>query len=41
MAPAPRFSPKEQEEVILNAAIKCIEETSFTVLLISFHRWIR
>jgi len=28
MAPAPKFSPKEQEEIILDAAIKCIEESS-------------
>lgn len=28
MAPAPRFSPKEQEEMILEAAVRCIEEAS-------------
>lgn len=28
MAPAPKFSPREQEEIILNAAIKCVEQTS-------------
>lgn len=28
MAPAPKFSPQEQEERILAAAAKCIEETS-------------
>ncbi len=28
MAPAPKYSPKEQEEIILNAAIECIEESS-------------
>lgn len=28
MAPAAKFSPKEQEEIILNAAIECIESTS-------------
>lgn len=38
MAPAPRFSPREQEELILDAAVSCIEETSlldFTMSSIS------
>ena len=28
MAPAPKFSPREQEQIILDAAVSCIEETS-------------
>lgn len=28
MSPAPKFSPREQEEMILNAAVECITETS-------------
>lgn len=38
MAPAPKHSPEEQEQMIINAAIKCIEQTSlmdFTMSAIS------
>jgi len=38
MAPAPKFSPQEQEELILNAAAECIRETSlldFTMSAVS------
>jgi len=38
MAPAPKYSPQEQEEMILNAAAECIAETSlldFTMSSIS------
>ena len=38
MAPAPKYSPQEQEEIILNAAAECIEESSlldFTMSSIS------
>ncbi|REL35837.1 TetR/AcrR family transcriptional regulator [Thalassotalea euphylliae] len=38
MAPAPKYSPQEQEELILNAAANCIAETSvldFTMSAIS------
>lgn len=38
MAPAPKYSPKEQEEIILNAAAECIEQSSlldFTMSAIS------
>ena len=38
MAPAPKYSPQEQEEIILNAAAECIAETSlldFTMSSIS------
>lgn len=28
MAPAPKYSPQEQEEIILNAAAECISQTS-------------
>ena len=30
MAPAPKFSAQEQQELILDAAVKCIEESSVT-----------
>lgn len=38
MAPAPKYSPKEQEQLILDAAVDCIEQTSvmdFTMSAIS------
>ncbi|MFD2167033.1 TetR/AcrR family transcriptional regulator [Thalassotalea euphylliae] len=38
MAPAPKYSPQEQEELILNAAAECIAETSvldFTMSAVS------
>ena len=38
MAPAPKHSPQEQEDLILEAAAQCIEETSlldFTMSAIS------
>ena len=38
MAPAPKFSPREQEQIILDAAVICIEESSlleFTMSAIS------
>lgn len=38
MAPAPKYSPEEQEELILNAAAECIAETSlldFTMSAVS------
>ncbi|MAD88175.1 MAG: TetR family transcriptional regulator, partial [Pseudoalteromonas sp.] len=30
MAPAPKFSPEQQQEMILDAAIQCIQESSIT-----------
>ncbi|SFD50059.1 TetR/AcrR family transcriptional regulator [Pseudoalteromonas denitrificans] len=38
MAPAPKYSPQEQEEIILNAAAECISQTSvldFTMSAVS------
>lgn len=30
MSPAPKFSPEKQQDMILNAAVKCIQESSVT-----------
>ena len=30
MAPAPQFSPEQQQEMILDAAVQCIQESSIT-----------